>query len=161
MKLAVSLTFLAACLTCAGCPRKQIDLTEQNFVESDGLAVGIELPKREFLTGEVFETTVYAVNKTREPIAIEATTGAQVYLRIWRKTVVGWDEVKRYPQAAVLVMTPWQVAPRETRRFTMRLTVEPDWPTHEPLRITAELNGRPAISPGMIIRVTPSAKIEK
>ena len=158
MRLTALLICLSACAW-AGCVQgPKVDLRDRNFVQAGGLAVGIELPKREFAVGEQFDVSVVARNDTRRPIAIEATTGALVYLRVLRSTTSGWEEVKRYPGSAVMLMSSWELAPRGTRTFTLHLTVEPDWPTNEPLRLTAELNGKPKVSPGIVVRVMPSSE---
>ena len=40
-----------------------------------------------------------------------------------------------------------------TRTFVIPLTVPPDWPTHEPLRLTAELNGVDDLATGLLVKV--------
>ena len=64
-----------------------------------------------------------------------------------------WEEVKRYPQAETTTMNPWTLEANSHRTFEMQLTVQPDWPTGEPLRMTAELNGRKDVSPSLTLTV--------
>jgi len=57
-----------------------------------------------------------------------------------------------------MVMKPWTLPAGDERSWTLRIPVEPDWPTAEALRITGELNGRPEVSPVVCIEVLGSAK---
>jgi len=151
-----------AAVWAGGCgPREDLRAgREVNSAERDGLVVEIELTRREFAVGQTMPVTVTALNTTRRDLDILASTGAPVYVKVWRNIGVGWEEVKRYPQAAVMVMSPWSLEARGRRTFPLSVPVEPDWPTNEPLRVTAELNGRPEVAPGIIIRVQGSAGTE-
>lgn len=151
----LGLAFLAALIP-IGCNAAKVDLSSES-AEAGGLAVRIEAPKTTFLRGEEFKVAVVARNTTQKPMRIDAVTGAPVYLRIWRYTGLGWEQVKRYPQVATMVMNPWTLEPRSERRFELNLVVEPDWPTNEALRLTAELNGRGDVVPGILIAVVPRA----
>ena len=153
----------AACLLLTtamlvGCAGSGADLRPVNTVEVDGLSVSVEILKRDFNIGETFVATVTAENRTKMPIEIIARTGAPVYMRLWRHTGLTWQEVKRYPEAATMVMSPWTLAPGDRRVFARQLVVEPDWPTAELLRLTAELNGRDEVAPALVIEVHPSAR---
>jgi len=151
---------MAICsILAAGCDSPDVvgPTLEVSDDDGTGLVVGIELPKSHFVPGEHLAVKVTAQNTTDEPMSILAQTGAPVYVNIWRNTGLGWDTVKRYPQAATMVMSPWELSAGQTRTFTLRLTVEPDWPTGEPLRMTAQLNGRESITPGIIITVAGSS----
>lgn len=139
-----------------GCAREEIDIRPINTAEIDGLAVSLEAPKRTFDPGETFTVTVIAQNRTERAMRIVATSGALVYVRIWRHTGLGWEEVKRYPQAATTALTPWTLKSNSARGFALQLTAQPDWPTGEPLRLTGELNGRAEASPGVTIEVAPT-----
>jgi len=139
-----------------GCgSHEPVDVSPPNSVEIDGLKVTIKVPKRSFVTGERFQVLITADNTTRHPIRIPAASGAPVYVRIWRHTGLSWEEVKRYPEAATTIMTPWTLQPHQQWTRIMNLTVEPDWPTDELLRITAELNGREDASPALTVEVSP------
>jgi len=131
----------------------QIDAGPSNTVRADGLAVTVEIPSRQFAVGDSFDVVVTAVNTTNRPIRIVAGSGAPVYVSILRYTGLYWQEVKRYPRAATMVMNPWTLRRRSSRRFVMPLTVEPDWPTGEILSIMAELNGRPDAAPRLTFEV--------
>jgi len=157
--IAVALLVICAALA-AGCDSHEVagPTLEVSVADENGLVVGIELPKRHFVPGEHLAVRVTAQNTTDEPMTIFARTGAPVYVSIWRNTGLGWDEVERYPKAAAMVMSPWELPAGQTRTFTLRLRVEPDWPTGEPLRIAAQLNGRERITPGIIITVAGSAQ---
>lgn len=126
-----------------------------NTVERDGLEVSLSVPKRTFRVGESFRATVTARNTTGDPIHIVARSGAKVHIRVQRHGEFGWEEVLEYPQAAVMMINPWTLPGRKAETFTLNLKVEPNWPTGEPLRLVAVLNGREAVSPGVVIRVEP------
>lgn len=139
-----------------GCAREEIDIRPINTAEIDGLAVSLEVPKRTFDPGETFAVTVIAQNRTQRAMRIVAASGALVHMRIWRHTGLGWEEVKRYPQAATTALNPWTLKGNSERRFALQLTVQPDWPTGELLRLTGELNGKAEASPGITIEVAPT-----
>lgn len=159
MRIAAACVLLLTTAMLVGCANaSRVDLRPINTVEVDGLSVSVEIPKRNFNTGETFVATVTAENRTKMPIEIIARTGAPVYLRLWRHTGLTWQEVKRYPEAATMVMSPWTLAPGDRRVFVRQLLVEPDWPTAELLRLTAELNGRDEVAPALVIEIHPSAR---
>ena len=143
---------LTALLVIFGCEVPQIE-SGSNSVRVNGLVVQIDPSNTIVVRGETFKVVVVGRNTTREPIRIDARTGAPVYVRIWRHTGLAWETVKRYPEVATMVMTPWTLAPHSERRFELNLTVGPDWPTNEPLRLTAELNGRTDLVPHVDIMV--------
>jgi len=153
MKAYLNLPVLVAALALSGCADRAGIEVGKATVESAGLSVGLEIPTSSFVVGESFEIAVTAENKTLKPITIRPDSGARVYVRVWRNTGITWRQVKRYPPTAVVVMRSWQLPPGGRRRFAMELTVEPDWPTGEPLKLTAELNGRDDAAPAAIILV--------
>ncbi len=146
---------LALCTVAVGCRSNS-----SGVAQVDGLRLKIELPKSKLVRGESFKLAVTATNRTFKPIHIEANTGTPVYVRVWSKEPVGWEQVRRYPQATTMVMSPWTIQARKTRRFEMQLTVEPDWPTCEPIRLTAELNGRDGLRPELTVEIVPEATQE-
>ena len=150
------LASVLAALCFAGCApsaSKTAGIVYSSTAAGDGLTVTLTLPRTVFVVGDRVTATITATNTTRRPIDIPADTGALVYVRIFRYMPVGWEEVKRYPQTATMVMSPWKLPPKAQRTFNLNLTVEPDWPAKEPLRMTAELNGRPKVTPVLIVRV--------
>ncbi len=142
-------------LAICGCKKTELASGITNTTEVSGLALTVEVPKRIFTVGEQFTLAITASNTTKEPIEIVATNSALVYVRILRYNGVAWREVKRYPETSAMVISPWTLPKRATRRFDMQLTVEPDWPMGENVRITAELNGRPEVSAGLSIEIVP------
>ena len=150
----LTLLLAGSLVALTGCPPKQSfqqDIGTQ--VTKDGLTVELHLPRRLLVRGETVPVTVVARNLTKDEMVIPATTGALVYVTLWRNTEVGWEQVKQYPESAAQVATPWRLAGTSAQSFPLNLRVAPDWPTGEPLRITAELNGRPEVAPGGIIQV--------
>ena len=151
----LSLLVIAAVFLSAGCNKQEVDTTPTNVTEIDGLAVSLNIPSRLLTMRERFVLTVTAHNRTRQPMQIEAETGAPVYVRIFRHTGLVWEEIKRYPTSTTMIMSFWTLQPGAKRSFMMDMTVEPDWPVGEPLRITVELNGRAEVSPGVVVEVNP------
>jgi len=142
----------------AGCQGQKPIPVASNTRELAGLAVSLELPKRQFVQGEQFNVVITARNMTKRPIQIVAQSGAAVHVSIRRHNGLSWQEVKRYPQAALMVMRPWTLDAGVERSFMMQLTVEPDWPTDEPLQITGQLNGRFDPQPAVTIEVLGRAR---
>jgi len=160
MRIAGTLLLVLALGVLSGC-RKSEPVVDPTFNETPpigGLQVGMKLPKTGFVTGETFNVVVTAKNVSDEPVTIDAASGSQVYVRIHRYTGMTWDEVKRYPETATMLMKPWTLQPGQQQSWKLMIPVEPDWPTAEGLRITAELNGRPEVSPVIAIEVLGSAK---
>ena len=124
-----------------------------NTVRAEGLSLRLSLPRREFVTGQAIPVTLRVRNVTDEPITIVASTSSPYYIRVWRYTSVGWELLKQYPRAALMVMSPWTLAADGERVFEFSVPVEPDWPTNEPLRLTAMLNGREALTPALTVYV--------
>ncbi len=121
---------------------------------AEGMVVSMEVPRRIFRVGEKFVVNVTIRNLLKkQQIAIMADSGAPVYVRLFRHTGLAWDQMKRYPETTTMVMTPWTLAPLEQRSYAVQLTVEPDWPTYEPLRLTAEVNGEKKIKAFATIEV--------
>lgn len=148
--LSVSLGAVAGCRPGRALPLQQ-DIVAQETKAA--LMVELRLPRRNLVRGETLPVTVVARNLTKEEIVIPAETGALVYVTLWRRTEAGWEQVKRYPQMSAQVLSHWRLPPKSSQNFPLKLPVAPDWPTGEPLRITAELNGRPEIKAGGIIQV--------
>ena len=108
--------------------------------------------------GQDVHVVATAVNNTRQPLAITASTSALVIVRLWRQTPSGWTQVREYPETALQVLHPWTLAPGKQREFEWTLTVEPNWPPNVPLRLTGELNGYPARSAPVALRVLVGTK---
>ncbi len=149
---------LAAALL-SGCPPEPTRPTTQpglpaTSTAEEHAAVRLELPGRHFAVGDQFKIRLTVSNPSSRTIKIPAGPGAPIKVRIWRHTGMGWDEIKIYPQAAELTTRAWQLAPGAKRSFEMLLTVEPDWPTQDPVAVVAELNGRPDLQALRIIKVT-------
>ena len=153
----INLLLLTGALLLVGCTRNHEVSPHANTLTLDGLSVSIELPGRTFTVGEQFKVVLTAYNTTNKPMEILADNGSLIYVRIWRRTGEVWEDVKTYPTATIDVKSPWTLDPHTTRSFTMELTVEPDWPRGEILRVTGELNGRTEVSPGLTVEVNPQS----
>ena len=147
---------LGGCMGPAGGPAQNSRVI--NSVESDGLVVTIELPKRVFAVGEEFAVGVTARNITSRPIIINSASGAPIYARLLRHTGLNWEQVKRYPKTETMLMNAWRIEPGSQRSFVLTLTVEPDWPTGELLRLTAEVNGISDLSAGVALQIAPATR---
>jgi len=149
------ITILIVCFAAAGCARQSQPVTANaNTVVSDGLAVNIELDKTALVVGEAVMVKLTARNMTDQPIRIVSPTRSPHVIRVWRNTGLAWDKVKAYPEAAMMVVSPWTLDAGADRTFFVRVPVEPDWPTAELLRLTGEFNGRPDAAPGVAITVS-------
>ncbi len=157
MKITVSivLSLLTAAWLC-GCeqPPQFPPLPEiSNSASGNGAMVALALPKRSLKIGETVQATIIVRNTTDQPMRIDATTSAPYHIRVYRATSVGWEVTKQYPEAALMVMSPWTLEPQTQRTFSAKLPVEPDWPTGT-VRVTAGINGLGDIHPGLTVMVT-------
>ena len=121
------------------------------------LAVAVALPQTHLVTGQTIDVTVTVTNQVGSPVRIDSFTSARIYVFIWRRSLAGWSKMLRYPQAEAMVVTPWGIAANGSVEFQMPLVVEPTWPTHEPLRLTAAVNGTGVASTPITIEVTPQS----
>ncbi len=149
----IAIAFLVIGLvSAAGCQSKPDEILWRAQAD-DGLVVTAGVPHRNYVRGGTVTVSVVVRNISADDIAIGADSGALVYATLWRKTTIGWEQVKRYPQSAVMVASPWKLAAGKTYKCPLNLPIEPDWPTGEPLRLTVELNGRDDLAPGGLIQV--------
>jgi len=123
-----------------------------------GLFLEMSLPERQYALGDTIPVTVVAVNESKEEMVLKATSGALMYLTLWRHTPVGWEQLKRFPETAVMIPSPWKLPPGGSNKFPVNLEVTPDWPKSEQLKLTAELNGRPDLKAEGLIEVFASRK---
>lgn len=160
MKALTGCLMIALAVGVTGCPDRMD--RPWNTMQKGGLEVRLQLAERHYLVGDQVKVTVEARNTGGEPIRIPADTGARVLVKVYQHTGTGWEQVKRYPQAATMVMSPWTLEPGAAAGpFELVVPVEPDWPTNEILRLTAELNGRPDVAPGVAITITRVAESEE
>jgi len=127
----------------------------QNTATAGQLALTIHVPKRDFARSEKLPVVIVARNLGKKTLQITAPTNTPCLLRVWRHTGLAWEHVRRYPPAEMRTQLPWKLQGRSSRTFNRTIIVEPDWPTGEILRLTAELNGLPEIVPGVNIRIRP------
>jgi len=162
IRIAATLLCLALPAALAGCTQQTLDDRPVNAVRKGDLDVRIELPRRHYLVGETMDVTVTAHNHGDQPVFVPAGSGAKVLVRVYCHAGTGWELAKRYPQAATMVISPWSLAPGETAGpFVLKVPVEPDWPTHEILRVTGELNGLPDVAPGVAVTVATAAESQE
>lgn len=158
MKHALIIGCCAAFLV-AGCAPAAVDANgETNVAKSADLAVSLTIPKRSYCVGETMQVVVTVANLTGQPKTIAATTAAPVQFVLTRETQRYNPVVKKYPQFAAPAMSPWTLAPGQVRSFEQTLTVEPDWPREELLRLTANIAGRPDAAPSLVLIVTDPGK---
>ncbi len=155
--LAIVLTaaLAAAATGCAQPPAQDPNAVGilQSKTAGDGLTVTLRAPMRDVAVGDTLPVAIIATNKSDKDIAVKATTGAEAYVAIARNTPIGWEETKRYPEAATMVVNPWVLKAGESRTFTLNLPVTKEWPTNESLRLSAALNGRPDVAPAGNVQV--------
>lgn len=158
--LSVLVLLLAGCTLFEPRPEIEAPIGPVSSDSADGLTVQLEVAGDQLTTGERFDVKVTAINLSNAPITIPSRSGALVYVRLFRHTGLYWQEVKRYPQAETTIMSPWTLQANSRRTFEMQLTVEPDWPTGEPLLMTAELNGRKDVAPSLTLNVHLPVTVE-
>jgi hypothetical protein len=150
MKLTLAMLMLSWIAVLAGCqtPKPPVANPGIDNSQSEGpLTVTLKTAVRNVVRGDTMGVTVVVRNTDKkESVPATATTGAPVYVKLYRKTAVGWEEVHRYPENVTQIVTTWTLGPLESRSFPMNLKVEPDWPTNEPLRLEVVVNGRPKLT---------------
>jgi len=156
LTIVLSLISLLAATGCPPPPAEPEGIAVQKV--AGGLALELRLPRRSFVRGEIIPVTIIARNLTEEDMLIKAESGALVYLTLWRHTSLAWEQLKRFPETAVMVASPWTLKAEGAYEYTMNLEVTPDWPTAEPLKISAHLNGRGELQPAGLIEVFHTRK---
>ena len=158
-RIAIALCAVAL-LAATGCPPPQQRLGGPygHVASSRGLEVELVVPKYTFYRGEKLPLVVVVRNTSADDILIRADSGALVQVTLWRRAAGAWEQVKRYPESALVVAKRWRLPAGETRRFPMNLEVAPEWPTNEPLRLVGEVNGRPDVRPTAMIDVYPTGQ---
>jgi hypothetical protein len=126
---------------------------DTSIERTDDLSLVLDLPKDRFEPGETFTATITLKNRSGEPLEIEASSSALYKIHLMRPQRTDWQTFKTYPDAAAMVITPWTLPAGEERAFTPELTVAEDWPTHELIRVQAEINGLPEIKTAVDIEV--------
>jgi hypothetical protein len=160
MRIALSCSLALAGLAAGGCERPQdfrVDVAG-NVKEAGGLRVRVELPRRSFRVGDTIAVKVTATNTTGTPIQIVSPTGAPVLVRVARQTMAGPEQVQVYPRSVTSNILSWTIPAGESWPKTLRVPVEPDWPVHEVLYVSAELNGYGHLAPTVHIRVKPAGE---
>jgi hypothetical protein len=164
MKHTCFLMLLAAAML-PGCARDKsyvdggsIAADLQDIAVVGDLSVEMRLVKRSYLPGQNLTVQLTARNTGSEPMTIEAPSGAKVFVQIERYINAHWARVNRYPEAAVMALHTWTLPPNSQKQWTVPLTVEPDWPVAEPLKVKAWINGLPNIAPSVQIRVLPAVE---
>ena len=155
MKTVVRVLSLTALVTVGGClglgKPAQIEGVAVQAVD-DGLVLKMSVPQRNYARGQSVPVTLVAENTTSADISIRADSGALVSVSLWRQGEAGWQHVKTFPSAAVMIPTTWILPAGKARTFTMDLPVTPDWPLAEYLRLEGRLNGRPCAAPAVMIQ---------
>jgi len=154
---AVIIGLLLALTGCTDQEDKKLSTAATNSMTLAGLKVSLTVPDREFAPGERFEAAVTVENVSDRTVTLAADSAAPVYVRLWRHPAIGWDEIRQYPWTPGLQGAARSLPPGYSQTHTMELTVEPNWPTNEFLRLTAEANGMPQLMPGVSIMVLPAA----
>jgi hypothetical protein len=146
-------------LLAGGCVQKPQIATDKvtNNVATKGLKVQVELPTRDFHTGDTIPVTVVVTNTTGKPIDVCSPTGAPVLVRITRETLMHPEEIHVYPNSATTNILSYTIPAGEMWKKVLMVPVEPDWPVNEILFLSAELNGYPAMAPNLAIMVKPAA----
>jgi len=127
-------------------------------VAAGELAIDVELSSHRLVTGETLQVRGTVTNRTDYAVRIDSPTSARFHVQLWRDTENGWTIIRSYPEAALMVLSPWGLAPGATVAYGMVLPVEPDWPTHEALRLTVKVDGYADSSEPVVVTVFPASK---
>ncbi len=160
MKTSLICLLCVSLLPAVGCQPDNGDLVSDsqvisNIARGKGLDVSISLPKRDWKIGETMTMEVTAVNTTGSPVEIHSPTGAPVLVRIMKRSMMSYEQVRVYPGSATANILNWTLPARGTRKFKLMIPVDPDWPVAEVLYVSAELNGYPKYNPSLAIIVQP------
>jgi len=141
------LILVVAGLTLTGCEGGLFgpDRSAEAPARTDQVFLTIEMPAR-VTVGQPVDVDVLVTNPTEEPFHVVSPTGALVVLKLKRLEPIGWVPVRQFPDMALQALRPWTIDPGQTRPFSFNLTVEPDWPANEALRMVATLNGTQIVS---------------
>jgi len=146
-----------ALLGCVGCPPPDSLEGPRVHVETKkGLTVELVLPKYSFYRGEAIPLKIVARNESREDIVLDADSRALAHVTLHRRAIDAWQQIKKYPDSAIVAARQWTLRPGQSRTFPLNIDVAPDWPTGEPLRLAGGLNGRPDVAPAATIDVYPT-----
>jgi hypothetical protein len=159
--MSIPAVLFSIALVC-GCAQKHAMPSSSGLAsqQAGGLVMSLEVPGTSYAVGGQMPVTIIARNTAKEPVRITANSTDLAQVRIYQHTPAGWDLIKQYPQAAISVMSPWTLGPQQERVWHMSIPVEPDWPTGEPLRVAALLNGRTDVSPSVIVNVSTAKKAQ-
>ena len=124
----------------------------------EGVTLDLTLSPTQPVVGQDLEVLVVATNRTDQVVRIVSPDSGLVILRLWRQIPPGWTEYLRFPESALQALHPWSLQPGAQRQFKMTLPVDDRWPTHDTLRLTAELNGHIAESRHVELRVSPATR---
>ena len=145
---------LAVCV--AGCGRGGNVVILGREIASGPLSASITTDRRTAAVSESVRVTLTVRNTSREPIPIEAASTAPMFVSVWRYVAAeGWLRVKEYPEAVIARRRAWVLEGREEKTFSMTVPVEPDWPTRQLIKLTAELNGRTDARPYILLEISP------
>ena len=155
MKAATTVMCLCSLAVIAGCQQNGLPPVQ---AEKDGLALALKLPARKFAVGDTFTVRLTAANATDKDMTITPKTASLAIVRLWRQVASEWVEIKRYPAASSGTAAPGGLPAGKDRSFTVKVTVEKDWPMREPLRLTAEIRGRKDPVAGILIQAFATKK---
>ena len=122
---------------------------------TDGLELRLEIveKKTSFIPGEVFTVKITAINRAGRPIRITGKSGSPQVVYLWWFTDVGWEMIRTYPKASLVLRNDWKLKTGQVREFKMKIEVDKGWPTYSPLTLVARLNGRKSPMPTIPIDV--------
>ena len=149
MKIALALVVTIVATLLSGCGDGSATISNttgavdptRSTVTANGLTLTIDLPETTFVNGEKIPVKIVADNKTNNRLHFKSKTAAVYTLRLLRHDGLNWSCVRSWPAGAVVVTTTWGISPGQSQTFAPMLTVTPDWPTYEPLRLEAQING--------------------
>ncbi len=155
--LFTSIIVALALSSCAPTCKPEIPAGEQAVTKSADLSAIMVIPKTVFHWGDALPVHIIITNTGDKPVTIQPPSGAPAYVSLSRVGRLYTEMLKRYPEFPTVSMSPYTLAPGESRTFRLDLVVGRDWPTHEKLRLVSEISGRNDIAVPLMIMVLPPA----
>ncbi len=146
-----------ACLASGGCFwRGRPTPAEGTSIRTVGpFRVVLAVPAGAYEPGDSFTVTVTTTNVSDEPVVVHRWGSVAYYLTVSHNRGTGWEEVHTYPGGTAGVMESWTFRPGQQKSTAIRLTVEPDWPVGELLRLEAHMNGREEVRAAEFVEIIP------
>jgi len=126
-----------------------------SVVRLNSAAAEMAVPDRTVHRGQVLGVGIATWNLGKEPLTV-TRTGSSVYrVEAARHDGIGWVTFRTYPATDAMVLRKLTLEPGSRRDDSVLVTVEPDWPGGEVVRLQAVMNGWPELRMSDFVTVRP------